>query len=93
MIKTLKVRLYPSEKQKILLEKHFGSCRFVYNHFPEVRNKYYAEHRNDGKKGLTGFDTMKMLTVLKKEITWLNEINSQMIRIHSLQTVSATNSP
>jgi putative transposase len=83
MIKTLKVRLYPNEEQKILLEKHFGSCRFVYNHFLEVRNKYYAEHRNDGKKGLSGFDTMKMLTVLKKEITWLNEINSQSLQ-HSL---------
>ncbi|EQB69349.1 MAG: transposase, IS605 OrfB family [Thermoplasmatales archaeon Gpl] len=83
MIKALKVRLYPSEEQKVLLEKHFGSCRFVWNHFLEVRNKYYAEHKNDGKKGLSGFDTMRMLTVLKKEITWLNEINSQSLQ-HSL---------
>ncbi len=29
MIKALKVRLYPNEEQKILLEKHFGACRFV----------------------------------------------------------------
>ncbi len=77
------MRLYPSEEQKVLLEKHFGSCRFVWNHFLEVRNKYYAEHKNDGKKGLSGFDTMRMLTVLKKEITWLNEINSQSLQ-HSL---------
>ena len=83
MIKTLKVRLYPSEKQKFLLEKHFGSCRFVWNHFLGVRTRYYAEHKNDKKKGLTVFDTMKMLTVLKKEITWLNEINSQSLQ-HSL---------
>jgi putative transposase len=83
MIKTLRVRLYPDEEQKVLLEKHFGACRFVYNHFLEVRNKYYAEHKNGHKKGLTGFDTMKMLTVLKKEITWLNEINSQSLQ-HSL---------
>ena len=77
MIKATRVRLYPSEKQKVLLEKHFGSCRFVWNHFLEVRTGYYAEHRDDKKKGLTGFDTMKMLTVLKKEIIWLNEINSE----------------
>ena len=77
------MRLYPSEKQKILLEKHFGSCRFVWNHFLEVRNKYYAEHKNEKKKGLTAFDTMKMLTVLKKEVTWLNESNSQSLQ-HSL---------
>jgi len=83
MIKTLKVRLYPDENQRILLEKHFGSCRFVWNHFLEVRNKYYVEHKKDKKKGLTAFDTMKMLTALKREITWLNEINSQSLQ-HSL---------
>ena len=83
MIKTLKVRLYPDENQRILLEKHFGSCRFVWNHFLEVRNKYYIEHKNDKKKSLSAFDTMKMLTPLKKELTWLNEVNSQSLQ-HSL---------
>ncbi|MGC8645222.1 MAG: helix-turn-helix domain-containing protein [Thermoplasmata archaeon] len=61
MIKTLRVRLYPDEEQKILLEKHFGSCRFVWNHFLEVKTKYYTEHKNDRKKSLNAFDTMKML--------------------------------
>jgi len=83
MFKTLKVRLYPNEEQRILIERHFGSCRFVWNHFLEIRNKYYAEHKKEKKKGLTAFDTMKMLTTLKKEITWLNEINSQSLQ-HSL---------
>ena len=46
-------------------------------------NKYHAEHRDDKKRGLTGFDTMKMLTSLKKDTTWLNEINSQSLQ-HSL---------
>ncbi len=77
------MRLYPNEEQKILLERHFGSCRFVWNHFLEVRNKYHAERRDDKKRGLTGFDTMKMLTSLKKDVTWLNEINSQSLQ-HSL---------
>jgi Xaa-Pro dipeptidase len=58
MIKVLKVRLYPDEDQKVLLEKHFGSCRSVWNHFLEVRNKYYAEHNNDKKKGISAFDTI-----------------------------------
>ena len=30
MITATKVKLYPNEMQKVLLEKHFGSCRFVY---------------------------------------------------------------
>ena len=83
MIKTLRVRLYPSNQQKVLLEKHFGSCRFVYNHFLDIRNKYYAEHKGDKRKGLSAFDTMKMLTQLKKETIWLNETNSQSLQ-HSL---------
>ena len=51
--------------------------------FLEVRNKYYAEHKGDKKKSLSAFDTMKMLTALKKEVTWLNEVNSQSLQ-HSL---------
>ncbi|MEM0134386.1 MAG: RNA-guided endonuclease TnpB family protein [Thermoplasmatales archaeon] len=83
MFKTLKVRLYPNEQQKTLLEKYFGACRFVYNHFLEVRTKYYAEHKDSKKKGLNVFDTMKLLTALKKEYAWLYEINSQSLQ-HSL---------
>ena len=83
MIKTLKVRLYPNDQQQVLLERHFGSCRFVYNHFLDVRTKFYVGHKDGKKKGLSGFDTMKMLTSLKKEIVWLNEINSQSLQ-HSL---------
>jgi putative transposase len=80
MIKALKVRLYPNEEQKILLEKHFGACRFVWNHFLEVRNKYYAEHKNE-KKSPSVFDTMKMLTALKKDLTWHSDRFSGTIQI------------
>lgn len=30
-IETYKFRLYPNEEQKVLLNKHFGCVRFVYN--------------------------------------------------------------
>ncbi|MEM0142664.1 MAG: transposase [Candidatus Parvarchaeum sp.] len=80
MIKTFRMRLYPSEQQKVLLEKHFGACRWVWNYFLEVRSDYYAKHKNDKKKGLSGFDTMKMLTILKKKITWLNEVSAQSLQ-------------
>jgi len=40
----------------------------LWNHFLGARNKYYAEHKGDKKKGLSAFDTMKMLTALKKEM-------------------------
>jgi putative transposase len=79
MIKTLKVRLYHNKEQKVLLEKHYGSCRFVCNYFFEVRHRYYNEHKNDEKKDLIAYDTTKMLSVLNNEITWLNEINTQSL--------------
>ncbi|EQD61595.1 Transposase (probable), IS891/IS1136/IS1341 domain protein, partial [mine drainage metagenome] len=68
--------------QTVLLEKHFGACRFVWNYFLELRTKYYAENKDkkNAKKSLTAFDTMKMLTELKKEKEWLYEINSQSLQ-------------
>ncbi len=51
MIKTLKVRLYPDKKQAVLLERHFGACRFVWNHFLGLRTGYYAENRDKRDAG------------------------------------------
>ncbi len=31
MLKAYKYRIYPNQKQKELIEKTFGCCRFVYN--------------------------------------------------------------
>ena len=81
MIKTLKVRLYPNEKQKILLEKHFGACRFVWNYFLELRTRYYAESKAKGKpQGLNYFETCKLLTELKKEKQWLYEVSNPSLQ-------------
>ena len=41
MYKSFKYRLYPDEEQKILLEKHFGCTRFVYNYFLGLKQKQY----------------------------------------------------
>lgn len=38
MLKSYRYRLYPTETQKVLLDKHFGSCRFVYNLALETKN-------------------------------------------------------
>ena len=31
MIETYKFRLYPTKEQEVLLAKHFGCVRFIYN--------------------------------------------------------------
>jgi len=38
-----KYRLYPNKSQEDLLQKHFGHCRFIYNHFLAVKIKHYKE--------------------------------------------------
>jgi putative transposase len=74
--KAYKYRLYPTADQEVLLAKHFGSCRWVYNYGLEQKNKYYAETG----KCLNKYDLANRLPELKKEFKWLKEINSQSLQ-------------
>ena len=42
MIETYRFRIYPTEDQKVLLAKHFGTVRFVYNWALEYNTRMYA---------------------------------------------------
>lgn len=80
--KTYKFRLEPNAEQKVLLAKHFGSVRFVYNYFLSERKRQYDEtHKSDNY-----YEQAKKLTELKKdsEHLWLKEINSQTLQ-HTLR--------
>ena len=76
MLKGLKYRLYPTNEQSILINKHIGSCRFVYNLALETKLMAYAGN----KVSLSCFDLEKQLPELKKECPWLKEINSQSLQ-------------
>ena len=78
MLKTYKYKIKPNEEQIVLLNKHFGSIRFVYNHFLSERRREYETQ----KRTLTYVDNAKSLTQLKKqeEYSWLKEINSQSMQ-------------
>ena len=60
---TYKFRLYPTDDQIELLNKHFGSVRFVYNYFLNQRKEEYLNN----KKSLNYYDQAKELTQLKKK--------------------------
>ena len=78
MFKAYKYRLYPNNKQQILLNKHLGSVRFVYNWaLEEKMKKYKLEEKN-----ISGVDLKKQLVNLKnnEETKWLKEINSQSLQ-------------
>ena len=42
--KSFKYRIYPTKEQEILLAKHFGSKRFVWNYFLNERKNAYLEN-------------------------------------------------
>ena len=85
-----KFRLFPTAEQAVLLDKHFGCVRFIYNHFLERRIKFYAENKEktDHKKSLNYYDDAAELTKMKKEVEWLSEPNSQSLQ-HSLRCLEA----
>ena len=82
--KTYKFRLYPNKEQEKLLANHFGSIRFVYNHFLAKRKKQYEQT----KKSSNCYEQQKELTAMKKTETysWLKEINSQTLQ-HALRNL------
>lgn len=74
--RTYKFRIYPNGEQKQMFTRHFGSCRFVYNHFLRRRIDHYVET----EKGLTYADMSKELTELKWEYRWLEEVTAQSLQ-------------
>lgn len=78
IFKSFKFRIYPNKEQEILLAKHFGACRFVFNHYLNKRKETYLED----KKSLNYYDNANDLTQLKKDenYIWLKEINSQSLQ-------------
>lgn len=84
--KTYKFRLYPTREQEVLLNKHFGHSRWVYNHFlNERKEQYQADKKSDNY-----YKQAATLTKLKKEedTKWLKEVNSQTLQfaLRSLDT-------
>ena len=73
---TYKFRLDPTDEQKTLLNKHFGSVRWTYNYFLNQRKEEYLNN----KKSLNYYDQSAELTKIKKVNEWLKEINSQTLQ-------------
>ena len=78
MLLAYKYRIYPTKTDKILLAKHFGSCRFLYNYFLTYRKNEYEK----GNK-VSYYITQKELTKMKalEKYSWLNEVASQSLQM------------
>lgn len=76
MLKSFKYRIYPTEAQKVLIAKHIGACRFVYNLALETKIAAYAANSTQ----LSCFELINQLPDLKKELLWLKEVSSNCLQ-------------
>ena len=74
--KAYKFRIYPDSNQALLIVKTIGCSRFVFNHFLAERSSAYESE----KRTLSYNDCSAMLTQLKKELTWLSEVDSTALQ-------------
>jgi len=78
ILKAFKYRLYPNSQQEVLLNKHFGCNRWIYNYALDKKTKSWKEHQVN----LSRFDIQKDLPSLKQqeETQWLSEVNAQSLQ-------------
>ena len=61
--KAYKLRIYLTDLQNVLIEKTFGSTRYIYNNFlVERKNKY-----EESKIRISVYEQLKELTNIKRE--------------------------
>lgn len=79
MLKAFKYELNPNDTQKVLLSKHFGCSRFVFNWALNEKSKAYSQDR----KNINYFNLASRITDLKKqeEFYWLLDVNSQVLQM------------
>ena len=73
MIKSFKVRLYPTKEQEQLMWKHIGARRYVWNYMLAYQMELYKA----GEKHLSGFAMNNLLIPLKNdgEHDWLYDVS------------------
>lgn len=85
--KGYKFQLYPTEEQKVLLEKFINANRYVYNWGLELELNQYEKYQEAFENGeelpgtfISSVDLMKMLTKHRQENEWLQEIPNTTLR-------------
>lgn len=89
MIKSYKIRIYPTKEQEQKLWQHIGARRFIWNYMLDLQQKRYE----DGEKHLSAFEMNKLLTPLKRqeEFIWLRDVSSTSLQITCSDLAGAYN--
>lgn len=56
MIKSYKIRLYPTKAQEKLMWQHIGSCRYIWNYMLDYQQRLYEAGENNGRFECHGND-------------------------------------
>ena len=74
MIKSFKIRLYPTKEQENVMWKHIKSCRYIWNYMLSYQQELYK----NGEKHLSAFSMINLLKPLKNdgEHNWLYEVSN-----------------
>lgn len=76
MFKRVRVKLYPTVKQKQVLEDHFNAYRFVYNLSLEYKKTMWEQW----KINKSGYDIAKEVLELRKDVPWLLKCKAECVR-------------
>lgn len=77
MIKSYKIRIYPTKEQEELIWKHIGCCRFIYNQMLAKEIESY----NQGEKYSGQFGIINKLPELKEDFPWLREVSGASLQL------------
>ena len=80
MLKSFKTEINPTDKQKVMINKTIGTCRFVYNFYIAHNIEIYSLE----KRFVSGYDFQKWLnnTYLKEhpEYSWIKDVSSKSVK-------------
>lgn len=71
-----KFRIYPNITQVQQMQRTFGCCRFVWNHYLAMRKDLYEQ---DGKS-MNYNACSRDMTQLKKSLIWLREVDATALQ-------------
>jgi putative transposase len=71
-----KFRIYPTAVQAEQIQKTFGCCRFVWNHYLALRKELYEQDRKTMNYNTCSGD----MTQLKQTLLWLKEVDATALQ-------------
>jgi putative transposase len=76
MIRTYKRKLILTKAQESRLKSWIGACRTVYNLGLQVRIETYKKIQKSTHK----YELMKQITDLRKDVSWINDVNADCLQ-------------